>query len=531
MPAVALSVDERAQIQVLGRTRASLPMKPGHPETRTRDSKRHGAARRSSSPSAVMRVAGSSPARMRVTLDKVSSRKSAEVHECLKDRPAGTSASLRHRTPSPTPSRASSPSSRGKGPRTPPSTRATSESRRSRAHRAPQRLRRPAFPPEPIARGIRRLVELRPPEAAGNSNIRLNQATRVALPVVSRNIECNANLRMSNFMPNKSLQKVAVDATFDLRWLDNFSDKFEVLEFSHSDAARMPKVAQPLRAIIGHSASAPDFDLYPSLEIFSNFGVGYESVDSAYAAKRGIVVTNTPGVLTEETADTALGLLLNTLRELPRAEAYLRAGRWKKEGDYPLTQGTLRGRKAGIFGLGRIGKAIARRLSAFGVPVSYCGRTRQAELELPYFERLVDLASSVDILIASAPGGASTRHAVNAEVLAALGPNGVLINIGRGSVVDEAALISALSRGAIMAAGLDVYENEPQVGPKLLSLANTCLLPHVGSASVATRRSMAELAALNVVSWIEDGKALTPVAETAHLAEKSWDSGALVGKD
>ena len=322
-------------------------------------------------------------------------------------------------------------------------------------------------------------------------------------------------------MPNLSLPKVAVDASLDSRWLDKFSNNFEALEFSHSDAARNPNMAQSFRAIIGQSASASDFDLYPSLELFSNFGVGYESVDVEYAAKKGIIVTNTPGVLTEETADTALGLLLNTLREFPRAEAYLRAGRWKLDGDYPLTLGTLRGRKAGIFGLGRIGKAIARRLAAFRIPVSYCGRTRQADVELPYFNRLVDLASSVDILIASAPGGDGTRRAVNADVFAALGPKGVFLNVGRGSVVDEDALISALSSGTIMAAGLDVFENEPQVNPKLISLANTCLLPHVGSASVDTRRSMAELAASNVVSWIEDGRVLTPVAESSHLAAKN----------
>ena len=324
-------------------------------------------------------------------------------------------------------------------------------------------------------------------------------------------------------MPDKSLERVAVTGKIvDARWLERkFSDKFEVFEMNHSEAASCPESVASMRALIGNGASAAEIDNYPSLEIIAQFGVGYENVDVAYAAERGIVVTNTPGVLSDETADTAMALLLNAVREYPRAEAYMRAGKWRNEGDYPLTPGTLRGRKAGIYGLGRIGKAIATRLTAFGIPVSYCGRSRQADVNYPHFERLVDLAHSVDTLIAAAPGGDATRHAVNSEVLTALGPNGVFVNIGRGTVVDESALIAALSTGAIMAAGLDVYDREPNINPKLFSLTNACLLPHVGSASVATRRAMADLAASNVVSWIEEGKALTPVAESAHLAVRS----------
>lgn len=265
-------------------------------------------------------------------------------------------------------------------------------------------------------------------------------------------------------------------------------------------------------AVAGQFLEA-DMDALPKLEIIAHFGVGYDGVDAEAAARRGVVVTNTPDVLTEEVADTALGLLLNTVREFAKAEAHLRAGRWTNDA-YPLTRTTLRGRSVGIMGLGRIGLAIARRLEAFGLPISYYNRSRRNDVSYAYHSSLAELAAAVDTLIVAAPGGAETRGAVDGSVLRALGPNGVFINIGRGSVVDEAALIAALKDGTIAAAGLDVFESEPHVPDELMALPNAVLLPHVASASHATRGAMGQLVVDNLSRWFLGHPPLTPVPES-----------------
>jgi lactate dehydrogenase-like 2-hydroxyacid dehydrogenase len=252
----------------------------------------------------------------------------------------------------------------------------------------------------------------------------------------------------------------------------------------------------------------------PKLEIIANFGVGYDGVDVAYAAGRGIIVTNTPDVLTEETADTALGLLLMTVRELGAAERHLRDGLWEKSGPYRLSRATMRDRNVGIVGLGRIGLAIARRLDAMKVPVSYHTRHRRTDVAYPYAPTLKGLAEAVDTLVVVVPGNASTEKMIDAEILKALGPNGILINVGRGTVVDELALIDALRNGTILSAGLDVFAREPQVPAELIALPNTVLLPHAGSASVFTRNAMGQLVVDNLTHWFENGRPLTPVAET-----------------
>ncbi len=260
----------------------------------------------------------------------------------------------------------------------------------------------------------------------------------------------------------------------------------------------------------------------PNLEIISSFGVGYDHIDARAAARRGIIVTNTPGVLDDEVADTAVGLMIMTVRQLPQAERYLRAGRWLK-GAFPLTA-SLRGRTVGIVGLGRIGKAIATRVSAFGLAVVYHGRNPQTDVAYRYFPSLVDMAKASDILIVVAPGGAATRHLINAEVLEALGPDGVLVNISRGSLIDEKALIEALRTGKILAAGLDVYENEPSVPEELIALDNAVLLPHVGSASVKIRQAMAQCVVDNLFAWADGKPPLTPVPETPW--QGLWGKGA-----
>jgi lactate dehydrogenase-like 2-hydroxyacid dehydrogenase len=255
-------------------------------------------------------------------------------------------------------------------------------------------------------------------------------------------------------------------------------------------------------------------DRLPKAEIISSFGVGYDNVDAVEAGKRGIVVTNTPGVLDDEVADLAIGLLLATLRKIPQADRYLREGKWLKA-PFPLSA-TLRGKKVGIVGLGRIGKAIARRLSGFDVSIAYHGRTQQDDVAFTYHPTIVGLAEASDILIVITPGGASTKHLINAEVLKALGSNGVLINVARGSVVDEQVLIEALRSGTILSAGLDVYDDEPRVPQDLIDLEHVVLLPHIASGSVHTRNAMGKLVADNLISWFDGKGPLTPVAETPY---------------
>ena len=251
----------------------------------------------------------------------------------------------------------------------------------------------------------------------------------------------------------------------------------------------------------------------PNAEIVSSFGVGYDHIntDDCLAAK--VMVTHTPDVLTDEVADTALGLMIMTAREFGQAEQWLRQGNWEAKGPYPLTKGTLRGRTLGIFGLGRIGKAIAARAEAFGMAVHYYGRRKQDGVAYPYHASLTELAQNCDTLMVVAPGGPETEHAVNADVLDALGPQGIVINVGRGTVIDEEALIAALSAGTIQGAGLDVFEAEPHVPAELLALPRVTVLPHVGSASQATRNAMGQLVVDNLNAWFDTGKALTPVPE------------------
>ncbi len=307
------------------------------------------------------------------------------------------------------------------------------------------------------------------------------------------------------------------------RSVARIAETFKLVQTDQVSAGAItPELAASVRGVavspsLGAAFVGPDFiKALPKVEIIANFGVGYDGVDAKFAGGNGVMVTNTPDVLTEEVADTAIGLLINTLRELPRAEAYLRAGRWAKEGAYPLT-GSLRGRSVGIFGMGRIGQAIARRIEAFGLPVSYHNRRQVEGIAYPYHDTLEGLASAVDVLISVAPGTPSTEKAVNARILKALGSNGVFVNIGRGSTVDEDDLVAALRDGTILAAGLDVFVDEPRVRQDLIDLPNACLLPHVGSASVHTRNGMADLVVDNLIEWFSKGRALTAVPETVSV--------------
>jgi len=245
-----------------------------------------------------------------------------------------------------------------------------------------------------------------------------------------------------------------------------------------------------------NGAGAALMDALPKLEIISNFGVGVDAIDLAAAKQRGIVVTNTPDVLNECVSDTAMALVLDTLRRFPASETYLRSGYWATRGAFPLTT-SLGGKTLGILGLGRIGESIARRALAFGMKIRYHNRKRK-DVPYPYDADAVALAKNSDVLLVATPGGAETSKMVDARVLDALGPQGYLVNIARGSVVDEAALLRYLKEGRIAGAGLDVFDDEPKINPEWFAVENAVLYPHVGSATVETRTAMGDLQVENL---------------------------------
>jgi lactate dehydrogenase-like 2-hydroxyacid dehydrogenase len=314
--------------------------------------------------------------------------------------------------------------------------------------------------------------------------------------------------------PEKPVIAKGLNSTFNVVKLPdaNAREKF------FSDQA--PRIRGMAVAATSERIDGPFMSRFARLEIVSSFGVGYDHIDAAWAGGHGITVTNTPDVLTEEVADTALGLLLCTVREFPQAERYLRSGQWL-QGDYPLSKATLRDRTVGLVGMGRIGQAIARRLDAMRVPVVYHSRRPAADIPYQHYPNLLDMARQVEVLLVITPGGAQTRNLINAEVLAALGRQGILINMARGSVVDEPALIKALQQGTILSAGLDVYAREPHVPPELIAMDNVVLLPHLGSASVTTRQRMDQLVVDNLLAWAAGKPPLTPVAETPCRGAKT----------
>ena len=296
---------------------------------------------------------------------------------------------------------------------------------------------------------------------------------------------------------------------------ERLSERFEVIKVDRAERlAITPEQAARIRGVASSGAfKASWMDALPHLEVIASFGVGYDGIDIAHAVARRIIVTNTPDVLNDEVADTAIGLLLNTVRQFSKAEQWLREGHWP-QGSYPLAPFSLKGRHVGIYGLGRIGHEIAKRLEAFKVKISYHTRTRYADVSYGYFPSLQEMAEAVDTMIAIVPKTAATHKAINKDVLEALGPDGVLINIGRGWSVDEDALIAALRDGKLGAAGLDVFYDEPNVPDALLALPNATLMPHLGSSTLPTRKAMADLVVGNIIHWFDTGAAITPVPET-----------------
>ncbi len=278
-------------------------------------------------------------------------------------------------------------------------------------------------------------------------------------------------------------------------------------------AALLQQVAGRVRGMQttgGHGADAKLIESLPKLEIISCFGVGVDAVDLEAAKRRGVIVTNTPDVLNDCVADLAMGLTVATLRRISLGDRFVRAGSWLK-GGLPLAQ-KVGGKTMGILGYGRIGKAIAKRAEAFGMNIAYHGRNAQTGVAHKFYPKLVDMARDCDVLMVICPGGAATQHLVNAEVLAALGPEGTLINVARGSVVDEQALVKALVDGTLGAAGLDVFEAEPKVPEALFAMDNVVLQPHVGSATHETRKAMGDLTVDNLRAHFSGKPPLTPVS-------------------
>ena len=268
----------------------------------------------------------------------------------------------------------------------------------------------------------------------------------------------------------------------------------------------------------GHLGVKPEImDRLPNLKMITCYGVGYDNIDAEACAKRGIVVTHTPDVLNDEVANTAIALLLATDRRIVAYDRYIREGRWEKEGGPPLTRG-LRDKVVGMVGFGRIGQTIADKLAVFGATVVYHARSDKG-LPRRYYGDLEAMARDADILVVITPGGSETRHLVSKAVIEALGPEGTLVNVARGTVVDEDAMVDALVEGRLGAAGLDVFDAEPHVPERLFALDNVVLTPHVGSATRETRAAMGGLAVDNVVSFFRDGTVKTPVPECRDIAK------------
>lgn len=306
--------------------------------------------------------------------------------------------------------------------------------------------------------------------------------------------------------PLQATLMAALEAEFDTvrRW--------EGENGGERESAPWRRRAGEVRAIASsawHGADAALMDALPELELIANFGVGYDRVDVAAARARGVAVTNTPHVLDACVADTALALILSVLRGICTADRFVRAGRWA-QGAFPLAT-SLHGKVCGIVGLGAIGRAIATRAQAFGMQIAYCGRHQQEGVAHPYFASAEALAAASDVLVVAVPGGPDTRCLIGPEVLRALGPAGVLVNIARGSVVDEPALVRALQAGELGGAGLDVFESEPHVPEALLAMDNVVLTPHLASGTRETREAMGQLVLDNLRAHFAGRPLLTPV--------------------
>jgi len=303
--------------------------------------------------------------------------------------------------------------------------------------------------------------------------------------------------------PYNDKERPALAAEFDAQILSSPA------EVAGLDAATRDAITA--LAYKGHHAfGGAEMDLFPNLGLIANYGVGYDAIDVAAADARGIKVTNTPDVLNDDVADLAIAMWISQGRQMRQAETWLRDGNWAEKGEVPLNR-KMSGNAVGIMGMGRIGRDIADRLAVFKSDIHYHARSEKDTPGWTYHADPVALAKAVDFLFVALVGGPATENYVSKEVIAALGPRGVVINISRGSTVDEAALLDALESGAIAGAGLDVFQGEPKVNPRFIALDNVVLQPHQGSGTVETRAAMAKLQRDNVAAHLAGRDLLTPV--------------------
>ncbi|KAJ7963008.1 Hydroxyphenylpyruvate reductase [Quillaja saponaria] len=290
--------------------------------------------------------------------------------------------------------------------------------------------------------------------------------------------------------------------------------RFKLLkQWHHSSFPEFLKSnSNSIRAVVGNATIGADAEMIgslPKLEIVASYSVGLDKIDLRKCKEKGIRVTNTPDVLTDNVADLAIALALAVFRRICECDRFVKNGKWKQS-EYPLST-QFSGKTVGILGLGRIGTAVAKRAEAFNCSICYYSRTEKQDSNYKYYPSVVALASNCHVLIIACPLTPETHHIVNHEVIDALGPKGVLINIGRGPHVDERELVSALLEGRLGGAGLDVFENEPNVPDELLGLENVVLVPHIGSATVETRKAMADLVIENLVAHFQGKPLLTPL--------------------
>lgn len=312
---------------------------------------------------------------------------------------------------------------------------------------------------------------------------------------------------------------IIVDITTEMR--DRLDGRLDLHDARGIDdmASFLSREGSAIRYVLtdGHCGVPQDWmNAMPNLALISNYGVGYEGIDVDLSVTRGILVTHTPQVLNDEVATTALMLMLASYRNLLASDAYVRAGRWPEEGHMKLSR-SADNRRVGILGLGRIGLALARKLEPFHAEIAYHNRTPR-DVPYRYYDDLAEMAAACEVLFVVTPGGADTRGIVNRKVLDALGPEGLLVNVSRGSVVDEPALVAALQEGRLGAAGLDVFDDEPNVPEALFTMPNVVLTPHIGSATFETRSAMGNLVVDNLLQHLADGRVISPVPECRDLA-------------
>lgn len=306
--------------------------------------------------------------------------------------------------------------------------------------------------------------------------------------------------------------------------MERFAQSFTVHKWDEvKDSQDWPSIAPRIQAVAtnGHDGIKNEImSALPNLAIISCYGVGYDAIDTSLAATRGIMVTHTPNVLNADVANLAILLMLATSRCLMRDEAWARSGKWAEAGHAPLTR-SIEYKKVGILGLGRIGSEIARKLDIFHCDIAYHSRNKRPDVSYRYYDNLTAMAADVDYLVAITTGGPATHKIINRDVLNALGSEGTLINVGRGSVVDEDELILALQENRLGWAGLDVFANEPHIPPELCAMDNVTLTPHVASGTIETRQAMGDLTVDNLVQFFEKGTVLTAVPECQDLPSAS----------